>query len=277
MSRKSKIKIIAAGAIIATCLVGVMVMTRAEDTVAHPTAETTDPTVDPTVTPTATPTPTPVPTYAPIRPVKVTPPKEMKNDNEPDNNGSTDINIASTESAAGPDSNDGGGISTSEAESDEGTDGDAEDNSGEPENIEYNPGTDEGNNQEQTIEEEPVVEEEITEEAVEYSEPEVTETVSEDTGDGWEYYCNARITFYCTESCCCGANADGITASERPATPYWTVANGSLPFGTHVLIDGQEYCVEDRGVGGDQFDVLVGSHDEALARGMYYTEVYVKW
>lgn len=98
-----------------------------------------------------------------------------------------------------------------------------------------------------------------------------------DEGAEWEYYGNCRITFYCTGACCCGGNADGITASERPATPYWTVANGSLPFGTHVLIDGQEYCVEDRGVGGDQFDVLVGSHDEAMARGLYYTDVYVRW
>ena len=125
MSRKSKIKIIAAGAIIATCLVGVMVMTRAEDTVAHPTAETTDPTVDPTidptidptVTPTATPTPTPVPTYAPIRPVKVIAPVEVKNDDEPEN--STNSN---TDNANGEDLNgtNGEGDSAVNAESTEG-------------------------------------------------------------------------------------------------------------------------------------------------------------
>ena len=44
-----------------------------------------------------------------------------------------------------------------------------------------------------------------------------------------------------------------------------------------VLIDGQEYCVTDRGVGADEFDILVESHDEALARGMYYTDVYIRW
>ena len=42
-----------------------------------------------------------------------------------------------------------------------------------------------------------------------------------------------------------------------------------------VMIDGQQYCVTDRGVDGDQFDVLVSTHDEALARGMYYADVYI--
>lgn len=89
------------------------------------------------------------------------------------------------------------------------------------------------------------------------------------------YYGNCRITFYCPGSCCCGAYATGITASGVPVQANRTVANGSLPFGTRVMIDGQEYVVEDRGVGGDQFDIFVWSHQEALARGLYYTDVYV--
>ena len=283
MSRKSKIKIIAAGAIIATCLVGVLVMTRAEDTVAHPTAETTDPTVDPTidptVTPTATPTPTPVPTYAPIRPVKVTSPVEVKN-NEPEELLHATNTNNNTANANGEDLNgtNGEGDSAVNAESDEGTDNNAEDYSGEPENIEYYPGTDEGNNQEQTIEEEPVVEEEITEETVEYSEPEATETVSEDTGDGWEYYCNARITHYDSCEACCGIWAYGPTAWGTMPEAGRTVATGEdIPFGTEIMIDGQVYVVEDRGVPSGCVDIYVDTHDEALAKGMYYTEAYVKW
>ena len=105
-------------------------------------------------------------------------------------------------------------------------------------------------------------------------EAEVEEPVPEPE---WTYYGNCRITFYCTGPCCCGEWSGGPTASGEEPIPYWTCANGDLPFGTHVLIDGVEYCVTDRGVAGDEFDVLVGSHDEALARGLYYTDVYVRW
>lgn len=89
------------------------------------------------------------------------------------------------------------------------------------------------------------------------------------------YYGACRITFYCGGPCCCGQWAGGPTASGAMPTAGWTVANGSLPFGTLVEIEGQTYCVEDRGVSGDQFDIFVNSHEEALQRGLYYTDVYV--
>jgi hypothetical protein len=41
------------------------------------------------------------------------------------------------------------------------------------------------------------------------------------------------------------------------------------------MINGQEYVVEDRGVSGMWVDIFCGSHDEALNRGMYQTEVYI--
>lgn len=90
------------------------------------------------------------------------------------------------------------------------------------------------------------------------------------------YYGTCRITFYCNCAECCGQWAGGGTASGTTPTPGRTVANGSLPFGTKVLIDGQEYIVEDRGVGSDQFDIFVGSHQEALDRGLYYADVYLE-
>lgn len=89
------------------------------------------------------------------------------------------------------------------------------------------------------------------------------------------YYGNCRITFYCPGSCCCGQWASGNTASGTVATPNRTVASGDLPFGTRILVDGQEYIVEDRGVGAQQIDIFVSSHQEALARGLYYTDVYI--
>lgn len=89
------------------------------------------------------------------------------------------------------------------------------------------------------------------------------------------YYGNCRITFYCAGPCCCGQWASGNTASGTRATANRTVANGDLPFGTRLLIDGQEYIVEDRGVGAQQIDIFVNSHAEADARGLYYREVWI--
>lgn len=89
------------------------------------------------------------------------------------------------------------------------------------------------------------------------------------------YYGACRITFYCGCSQCCGQWAGGPTASGAMPTPGRTVANGVLPFGTRVLIEGQEYVVEDRGVSGDQFDIYVSDHQEALNRGLYYADVYI--
>lgn len=88
-------------------------------------------------------------------------------------------------------------------------------------------------------------------------------------------YGNCRITFYCAGPCCCGAYASGITASGAPVQVNHTVANGSLPFGTRLMIDGQEYVVEDRGVGEFEIDIYVATHEEANQRGLYYTDVWI--
>lgn len=87
-------------------------------------------------------------------------------------------------------------------------------------------------------------------------------------------YGNCRITFYCACESCCGSWGNATASGVMP-TPGRTVANGSLPFGTRVVIDGLEYVVEDRGVGSDQFDIFVSSHQEALGRGLYYADVYI--
>lgn len=120
---------------------------------------------------------------------------------------------------------------------------------------------------------EKVVSEVKTMEEMDYDEIVAAEEEEETTSA--HYYGNCRITFYCPGPCCCGQWAGGGTASGTVATANRTVANGSLPFGTRVLIGGVEYIVEDRGVGGDQFDIFVNSHQEALDRGLYYTDVYI--
>lgn len=98
--------------------------------------------------------------------------------------------------------------------------------------------------------------------------------VPEEVVSNRRYYGECRITHYCPCAQCNGSWGNA-TASGAMPTSGWTVANGSLPFGTKVEINGHIYCVEDRGVGGDQFDIFVDSHSEALARGLYYTSVYI--
>ena len=84
-----------------------------------------------------------------------------------------------------------------------------------------------------------------------------------------------RISAYCPCEKCC-LKSDGITASGVKATPNRTVAVDGIPFGTRLLIDGNEYIVEDRvGSGKRLIDVFFSTHDEALNSGFWYdAEVY---
>lgn len=79
-----------------------------------------------------------------------------------------------------------------------------------------------------------------------------------------------RISAYCPCEKCC-LKSDGITASGVKATPNRTVAVDGIPFGTRLLIDGNEYVVEDRvGSGKRLIDVFFSTHDEALNSGFWY-------
>ena len=102
---------------------------------------------------------------------------------------------------------------------------------------------------------------------------------ADDPESGREYFGVCTISHYCNCSKCCGQWAGGGTASGVQPTANRTVAHNYLPFGTRVLINGVEYVVEDRGdanmAGGMWFDVYCGSHEEALQKGLYNTEVYV--
>lgn len=89
------------------------------------------------------------------------------------------------------------------------------------------------------------------------------------------YYGKCKITHYCNCSKCCGKWAGGATASGSYPVVGRTVAMSGLPFGTKVSINGHVYTVEDRGVSGNAVDIYVGSHSEALNRGMYYADVYI--
>lgn len=92
---------------------------------------------------------------------------------------------------------------------------------------------------------------------------------------GLTYLGDWTTTAYCPCGICCGEYATGYTASGTLATANHTVACGSLPFGTHVMIDGIIYTVEDTGVEGEWIDIFFDSHDEALIYGMQTKEIYL--
>ncbi len=86
-----------------------------------------------------------------------------------------------------------------------------------------------------------------------------------------------KVTAYCPCAKCCGKTT-GITASGTRATAGRTVAaSGQFSFGTKLLINGNEYVVEDRGgaIKGNKIDIYMNSHAEALAWGVRYLPVEV--
>ena len=85
---------------------------------------------------------------------------------------------------------------------------------------------------------------------------------------------DVEITFYTAAPD--EGSGTGITASGTYATAGRTVAMNGVPFGTRVIIDGEEYIVEDRGnLGSNVIDVFVESKAEAFRLGRQYKTVQV--
>ena len=86
-----------------------------------------------------------------------------------------------------------------------------------------------------------------------------------------------EATAYCPCVECCGKN-DGITASGTKATENRTIAADPdiFPYGTVLLIDGEEYVVEDCGgmIKGKRLDIYFDSHEDAVEYGRQIVEVY---
>ena len=93
----------------------------------------------------------------------------------------------------------------------------------------------------------------------------------------WENAGRHKITHYCPLECCNGKGNAWKTASGAPMVIGKTVAASSreFPFGTRLLINGNIYVVEDRGVGRGCIDILVESDRVANQLGRYYTTVHV--
>lgn len=90
------------------------------------------------------------------------------------------------------------------------------------------------------------------------------------------YSSRVQVTHYCACSKCCGANANGITASGKHVASGMVAMSSHYPFGTQLMIDGILYTVEDRGGSGiendiSRVDIYVPDHQEALRLGRYWT------
>lgn len=88
-----------------------------------------------------------------------------------------------------------------------------------------------------------------------------------------------QIYHYCPCVKCCG-KSDGITSTGARAREGRTIAVDPevIPLGSTVMIDGEEYIAEDTGgkIKGNKIDVFVESHQEAIQKGTYKTDVYLK-
>ena len=107
-----------------------------------------------------------------------------------------------------------------------------------------------------------------------------TETASEEEPREWISLGEFEITAYCPCKTCCGSYADGITASGHIAQEGITVAADTslLPYGTEIMVDGEEYTVQDCGgaINGNRIDIFFADHDTALSYGRQIHEVFVR-
>ena len=95
-----------------------------------------------------------------------------------------------------------------------------------------------------------------------------------------------KVTAYCSCESCCGEWAynrpNGIVygASGMELVGGYSIAVDPtvIPYGTIVIIDGQEYIAADCGgaIKGNRIDLYYSSHERALQHGVGYYDVYVK-
>lgn len=110
---------------------------------------------------------------------------------------------------------------------------------------------------------------------IQVEEPIVQEVVEEMVEPNYISLGSWTTTAYCACEICCGEWATGCTASGVLATEGRTVACGSLPFGTEVMIDGHNYIVEDTGVEGEWIDIFFNNHQEASDYGIHEKEIFL--
>lgn len=89
------------------------------------------------------------------------------------------------------------------------------------------------------------------------------------------------ITHYCTENYphICNDGDATRTATGTVPTPGRTIAVDPdvIPYGSEVVINGHTYISEDTGgaINNNRIDIVVETHEEALKKGLYSTEVFI--
>lgn len=90
-----------------------------------------------------------------------------------------------------------------------------------------------------------------------------------------------KVTHYCCEKYPHICNAGPPYKTATGTTPHvggCAVDPKKIPLGSYVKLNGQVYHAEDTGgaIKGNRIDLVVGTHKEALAKGTYQAEVFLK-
>lgn len=84
-----------------------------------------------------------------------------------------------------------------------------------------------------------------------------------------------KLSHYCHCATCCGSAGKPTASGVMPKSGETVAADPSIPFGTQLVINGQIYTVQDRGVYGNQIDIFMDNHEAARIAGLKYAEVYI--
>lgn len=107
-------------------------------------------------------------------------------------------------------------------------------------------------------------------------------TDTEYSTDGkWKSLGTFKITHYCCEKYPHICNAGPPYKTATGTTPHvggCAVDPNKIPLGSYVKVNGKVYHAEDTGgaIKGNRLDIVVGTHNEALAKGTYSAEVFLK-
>lgn len=87
-----------------------------------------------------------------------------------------------------------------------------------------------------------------------------------------------KITGYCGCERCSGGNTLTYSGTRPQANHTISADLSQFPLGTRLSINGTVYTVEDKGssVHGNILDIYYDTHEEALANGTYYAEVFLE-
>ena len=101
------------------------------------------------------------------------------------------------------------------------------------------------------------------------------------TGGNWKSLGTFTITHYCCEQYPHICNSGPPYKTATGTTPHvggCAVDPKKIPLGSYVKINGVVYHAEDTGgaIKGNRIDLVVGTHKEALSKGTYKAEVFLK-